>query len=870
MLKRLRNHPPFLLFAFLMPILIMGVYFAYRGMAPFGSSSILTVDLGQQYVDFFAYFRHSLLHHPSSFLYSFSKGLGGEMLGTNAYYLFSPLNLLLLPFTGKSLSAGILILLLVKYGLASLSFAWLLQREKLQSGSRLVAFGTAYALMGWMIANQLNLLWLDALFLLPVVIAGVLQITRQKGSRLFIIAMACTMMDNYYMAWMIALFALLFFIWQLSRNDNPFKQKLILGGHVVIDGVVSALLASWMLLPSIYALMQSKGNYTETQLKWHFEYPPFKILAKLVPGSFDFSQMPSGQPNIYVGALCLIGACLYFFYYHDRWQAKLSAGLISVFMLVSFCWPPLDLLWHLGQYPVWYPSRFSFVWCFWIIWLAATTLQPEFQLKKRESLIAAVSIAIFTVILLFAQKQVSYIEPAEIFIETGFLLIGICLLMFNYQQSPVLINSLFCLLIVVDVATNAFVSLNQISYVSQAEFGNYTTALNSGINKIKHKGTGFYRVGKNFMRTKDDPFQSDFYGGDHFGSTMEPNISHFMGAIGNPEGDGYITYTNGTKVTDTLLGFRYYMAARNNGYSGGNAVLPLTSTRPDWKHEAIVGQTKLITVKENKDVLPLAFGASRDIVNFRSLTLDPLAYQSQIFQTLAGRGNQPSFFQVQNFDHVDFNNVNSAQQITGTTFRRKKSGKAASVVLHFRPTTNNSYYLTLGPSVKDVANISINDHPLHQYSTYRDTIVINAASHVKNQDVAIRLDLKKRTMWLQNVSLYRLNQKSFVKCRRILQSSPIHITKLHENRLSGWVNMKDNQVLMTTIPYDAGWHVKVDGHPVATEKVLNTFLVVSMTKGKHQVSLTFWPPFLNLGLGITIITAVGLVILDKKHLLNKL
>lgn len=61
-----------LLISFLLPVLIMGGYFVYRGMAPFGSSTVLTVDLGQQYVDFFAYLRSSLLHHPSSLLYSFS------------------------------------------------------------------------------------------------------------------------------------------------------------------------------------------------------------------------------------------------------------------------------------------------------------------------------------------------------------------------------------------------------------------------------------------------------------------------------------------------------------------------------------------------------------------------------------------------------------------------------------------------------------------------------------------------------------------------------------------------------------------------------------------------------------------------------
>ena len=139
-----------LLISFLLPVLIMGGYFVYRGMAPFGSSTVLTVDLGQQYVDFFAYLRSSLLHHPSSLLYSFSKGLGGEMWGTNAYYLWSPLNLLLLFFPAQHLASGIAILTLLKYGLAGLAMAWVLDREKIQQGPRIWIFSTPYALMaGW-------------------------------------------------------------------------------------------------------------------------------------------------------------------------------------------------------------------------------------------------------------------------------------------------------------------------------------------------------------------------------------------------------------------------------------------------------------------------------------------------------------------------------------------------------------------------------------------------------------------------------------------------------------------------------------------------------------------------------------------------
>ena len=109
--------------SFLLPLLIMTVYFGFRHMAPFGSSSILTVDLGQQYIDFFENFRQAILHNPTSIFYSFAKGLGGETYGDWAYYLFSPTNLLLLPFPNTMLPTAILLITVLKYGLAGWSFS---------------------------------------------------------------------------------------------------------------------------------------------------------------------------------------------------------------------------------------------------------------------------------------------------------------------------------------------------------------------------------------------------------------------------------------------------------------------------------------------------------------------------------------------------------------------------------------------------------------------------------------------------------------------------------------------------------------------------------------------------------------------------
>nr|WP_062325415.1 YfhO family protein [Holzapfeliella floricola] len=95
-LIKVDNIKTFRWISFLLPFILFLIYFALRGAYPFGDNSILTVDLGQQYIDFLAYFKHTVTQNPGDAFYSFSKGLGGAMSGTWAYYLLSPFNLILL------------------------------------------------------------------------------------------------------------------------------------------------------------------------------------------------------------------------------------------------------------------------------------------------------------------------------------------------------------------------------------------------------------------------------------------------------------------------------------------------------------------------------------------------------------------------------------------------------------------------------------------------------------------------------------------------------------------------------------------------------------------------------------------------------
>ncbi len=76
------------------------------------------------------------------------------------------------------------------------------------------------------------------------------------------------------------------------------------------------------------------------------------MLSKFVIGAFNFEQMPKGFPNLFIGSLALIGVFLYFISLKIKWRPKLAtAFLVSVFLWLSLCFEPLDLLWHGMQFP---------------------------------------------------------------------------------------------------------------------------------------------------------------------------------------------------------------------------------------------------------------------------------------------------------------------------------------------------------------------------------------------------------------------------------------------------------------------------------------------------------------------------------------
>ena len=215
-----------------------------------------------------------------------------------------------------------------------------------------------------------------------------------------------------------------------------------------------------------------------------------------------------------------------------------------------------------------------------------------------------------------------------------------------------------------------------------------------------------------------------------------------------------------------------------------------------------------------------------------------------------------------NFNKVIFTNTAEKTTLTNSDFKKIDKSKDASITFEFIPTTNNSYYLTLGTSLdNDNVEFLINDRVLHNYSTFRHTTLVNVANNDKGKKISITAKFKKDNLWLNNFVLYQLDNNLVKQKLTQIKKYSWKIQDYSSTSLSGTINIaKSNQWFATTIPYNDGWKAYIDGKEVPTYKIQQTFIGFPISKGKHQVKLTFTPPYLYQGLVVSVISLMLLFI----------
>ena len=87
-------------------------------------------------------------------------------------------------------------------------------------------------------------------------------------------------------------------------------------------------------------------------------------------------------------------------------------------------------------------------------------------------------------------------------------------------------------------------------------------------------------------------------------------------------------------------------------------------------------------------------------------------------------------------------------------------------------------------------------------------------------------------------------------------------TKTKENVIAGSLTMQKSGYLITSIPYDSGFEIQVDGKPATSEKVNTAFLGCKVKAGEHDIVITYHAPGLAAGKVMSFVGMIGFLILS--------
>ncbi len=848
------------LLSFLIPACILEIAFICQLIFPFGKWDILIVDLYHQYAPFISDLQDRIRSF-SGILYSWSGGLGASYLPQFAYYLASPLNILTVLFPKAYLTEAILFLTLLKVGLAGACFNYYLKGVHREQNLYTVAFSVLYALSGFVISYFWNIMWMDSLYLLPLVILGLVKMVRDKSGVFYCITLAIALISNFYIAFFICFFSALYFPvcyfqYNHARPVKPLiKTSARFAGFSLLAGGFSAVL----LLPTYFALKHTSavGDVFPKTFTHFFDYFDF------ITRHFTLASpaIREGMPNLYCGIVILILVPAYFFLSSVSLKEKLlNIGLVFV-LIMSFNINMLNFIWHGFHYPNQLPHRFSFVYIFLIASIGYKGLRGLGELTKRQ--IGAFASAVLILIVLTQKFDDISIKIYSLYASLVIVIMYAAVLTVKKGSNSKLKRPelLFLLAVIFEITLSSIVGILE---VNMSEGFTLRDGYSSGVEvaqirqqvaKLSKENNDFFRMEVLPPKTTNDPNLYNYHGISIFSSTFPEKPVKMMENLGyHSNSINSFKYEGSTILTDSIFGIKYLIHRS-----------PVIDERIYRQIES----TDEITVYENPYALPLGFMVPSELEKFGSGWSNPFDGQNNFTGQICGIKDIFAPLEIAHGMHSNMTFSSSGTRYYN--FKRTNIDTESTARIKVKVEEDSQVYLYLKTSANVIDNgfIMLGEKRI-DFNASRSTI-INAGFCKAGATLELNLKFNKSAKESGSFQLYAssLNIPQFEEAIFQIGKTPLEIEGFSNNKIKGRINAENSGIVLITTPFNEGWHVKVDNQEVETKAIDNGLLSFDVSSGEHQIELVFVPKYFYTGLLITALSIIILCVMQLKKRFGK-
>jgi len=870
-IKKIVSEYKYIVIAFFATAVTMLTIYFCNNMIPFGDNSILRMDLYHQYGPLFAEL-YERITNADNLIYSWTSGLGSCFLGNYFNYLSSPLGFLILFFGHKGITEAIATMILLKAALSASTFTYYIKRSLHSQNYVSVAFGVMYSFCGYMLAYYWNVMWLDAMVLLPVVLVGIERIIDNGKMKTFVIALALSMFSNYYMSYMLCIFSVIYFIYyfftrysMLDVVDRKIKsKKRIFNNRFLRSGIIFATAAltaaglmACVLIPVYQVLKSSSATSNEfpEQFKSYFSFYDFfaNHLANLTT-----TIRSSGDhvlPNVYCGIFTLLLAPLYFFTRSISKKEKFATLALLTLLLLSFNVNYLNFIWHGFHYPNDLPYRQSFIYSFILLVIAYKTFIRAKEFSTRH--FAAVGTGLLLFVMLVQEMTSKNVSASTVTLTIILIVLYVCIISifldkkFHTASVAALLVICVCSEAVMCDSNTVSISVKKDSFVSgYDEFQDVKEKLDI------IEGEDFYRMELTDLRTRMDNSWLYYNGVSVFSSMASENVSKLQDRLGMMSNTiNSYTYNPQTPVYNMMFSLKYIV---------NNTTPDLLAASPNY--DSVYSHAHYTAYKNNY-YLPIAYLTDKNVAtwadeayieNWEKNTLaDPFALQGDYFSLATGGLGSP--FRRLYPAYIDYSNIAPfTESINSTSFGFYKTNDTfdGAAIFTLIPETDSNIYIYFDVTGSNARSITVTSRQGTMAHSVNQSCILDLGYHNANDTVTVNLPLEAASGTIKFVA-YTVDEETLNSGYELLKEQQVLIEEFNDTSIKGRFTATEDCMVYTSIPYDTAWQIYIDGEKVSPEKVVSVggaLIGVLVEKGNHSIEFRYELSSLYAGLLVTVMT----------------
>lgn len=817
--------------SFFIPIAIIFICWFILKVPPFGDNVFLFGDDEIEYMNFFSYYKTFFTSNNTIF-YSLARCGGAPMFNMLAFYNFvSPLNFLFFFCPEEYMNIGFQFLIALKLGFCGLSFAYFLNKEFGSDKITSVFFAVAYALSAdSVITSMANFIFVDCLILLPLVLLGVSWIVRNNDFRLFLVTMTLALLSNGYSGYVSLLFAGCWFIYKyFLENGNDYKKFFEKAKIFVSSSLLVCGLSAWLLLPVFLGLSNEKYSFFDMDSLFEIRCNFFGLLSKffsnnIVPYRFDEDL----SPFVFVGIFTFVLFLLYFFNNSITKKERCLSAIFLGFLIGGFTLNFLFVVWTMGvEDPNGTIFRFTFIFKFFVIFLAYKSF---LQIKNIDIKNLFHCVTLFVVITAAVLISKFYYAPIRYLLVDSVLALIFFDFIFRYVKGKhknfYAASFIIIALFLCNMAENTlyiYSSQNKSSISSKASsFKKYVLKSRKILSFLKKTDKNFYRVESETWFSNPStffnnaPLMMNFNGISHYSSFIPEKSMDAYEKMGIFKlfDEGGVAYRKQQIIFPScFMGVKYVIS------SSKKEKYPFKLVK--YQHNKSNG--KELFLFKNTLALPIAF-----LIDYSPKLLTDFAsksncdFQNDILKALSGKDfgdvytSDPLTFAKERFSYKVKSNDNLYIYATN-------NHKVEFVFEHFKINGKDFFdnYMPMATS---------------QYNYFgkfqKDSVLLfDYKTHIKNNS---KDDIK--------FSVIYENIPKLQKYYKEIADAPCKVEKISSSHLKIYMDVeKQHRFLFLTIPYDKGWHIKVDGDYRKPIKVFESFMAIPVNPEDKVLEMNYVP-----------------------------